>query len=180
MNTPTTTTTTGTKFEDVLDFDLQGTIAGYWLVALRLITGYWFLHAGWTKFAFVSGDAFDASGYLANGTAGSPINGFFVWAAGTPWLMEITNVMIPTGEFLIGLGLIVGGLVRLASFFGAVLMVFFYLGNADWAHGLVNGDLFGLVLFVTLATFGAGRILGLDAVLEERFAESRLAKFLLG
>jgi thiosulfate dehydrogenase [quinone] large subunit len=60
-------------------------------------------------------------------------------------------------------------------------MVFFYLGNADWTHGLVNGDLFGLVLFVTLATFGAGRILGLDAYIEEMdLGKSRLAKFLLG
>ncbi|MDS0297491.1 DoxX family membrane protein [Halogeometricum sp. S1BR25-6] len=177
MNTPTTTTRTAV--EDVLEFDLQGTIAGYWLVALRLITGYWFLHAGWTKFAFVSGEAFDASGYLANNSG--PIQGFFAWVAATPWLMDVTNVMIPAGEFLIGLGLIVGALVRLASFFGALLMAFFYLGNADWAHGLVNGDLFGLVLFVTLATFGAGRILGLDAYLEKLdLADNRVAKFILG
>jgi thiosulfate dehydrogenase [quinone] large subunit len=53
--------------------------------------------------------------------------------------------MIPVGETLIGLGLIVGGLVRLASFFGGVLMVFFYLGNASWSHGFVNGDLMGLL-----------------------------------
>ncbi|ADQ68486.1 doxx protein [Halogeometricum borinquense DSM 11551] len=180
MSTPTTTTT-DTKFDDVLNFDLQGTLAGYWLVAVRLITGYWFLHAGWNKFAFVSGESFDAAGYLLNGTTASPLHGFFAWAAATPWLMEFTNFMIPTGEFLIGLGLIVGGLVRLASFFGAVLMVFFYLGNADWAHGLVNGDLMGLVLFVTVATFGAGRILGLDAYLEKfDFAKTKAAKFILG
>jgi thiosulfate dehydrogenase [quinone] large subunit len=180
MSTPTTTTTRST-YDELLNFDLQGTLAGYWLVALRLITGYWFLHAGWTKFGFVSGEAFDASGYLLHATGGSPIHGFFAWAASMPWLMSFTNFMIPAGEFLIGLGLIVGGLVRLASFFGAVLMVFFYLGNADWAHGLVNGDLFGLILFVTLATFGAGRILGLDAYLEKLdFAKSRAAKFILG
>ncbi|WP_144905158.1 DoxX family protein [Halobellus captivus] len=178
--TPTTRTAAETTFGNVLDFDLQGTLAGYWIAVLRVITGYWFLHAGFTKFSVVAGEPFDASGYLLNAT-GSPIAGLFAWVAGTPWLMDLTNLMVPAGEFLIGLGLIVGALVRLASFFGVLLMSFFYLGNADWAHGLVNGDLMGLLLFVTLATLGAGRILGLDAYLEKLdFANTRIAKFLLG
>ena len=181
MTTTPTQAATETTFDDILNFDLGGPVAGYWLAILRVVTGYWFLHAGFTKFAFVSGEPFDASGYLLQGTAGSPIHGFFAWAAGTPWLMEFTNFAIPAGEFLIGLGLVVGALVRLASFFGVLLMVFFYLGNADWAHGLVNGDLMGLLLFVTIATLGAGRILGLDAYLEQLdLADTRIAKFLLG
>jgi thiosulfate dehydrogenase [quinone] large subunit len=59
--------------------------------------------------------------------------------------------------------------------------VFFYLGNADWAHGIVNGDLMGLMLFVTLGVLGAGRVLGLDAILEKTgIGETRAAKYLLG
>ncbi|MFD1598079.1 DoxX family protein [Halobellus rarus] len=179
--TPTTQTSAAeTTFGNVLDFDLQGTLAGYWIVALRVITGYWFLHAGYTKFSFVAGEPFDASGYLLN-ASGSPIAGLFAWVGSTPWMLEFTNFMIPMGEFLIGLGLIVGALVRLASFFGGVLMVFFYLGNADWAHGLVNGDLMGLMLFVTLGILGAGRVLGIDAILEKtELGKKRIAKFLLG
>mgnify|MGYP002761273718 FL=1 len=166
---------------NAVGFDLNGTLAGYWAAALRIITGYWFLNAGVTKFAFVAGEPFDASGYLLNGTAGSPIHGFFVWAAQTPWLLELTNVVIPVGEALIGLGLLVGGLVRLASFFGGVLMVFFYLGNASWSHGVVNGDLMGLLLFVTVGVLGAGRVLGLDALLEQTdVGSSRAARYLLG
>ena len=178
--TPTTQPTGETTFGNVLDFDLQGTLAGYWIAVLRVITGYWFLHAGFTKFSFVAGEPFDASGYLLN-ASGSPIAGLFAWVAGTPGMLEFTNLMIPLGETLIGLGLIVGALVRLASFFGVVLMTFFYLGNADWAHGFVNGDLMGLLLFVTLATLGAGRILGLDTYLERLdLADNRVAKYLLG
>jgi len=45
-------------------------------------------------------------------------------------------------------------------------MFFFYFGNAGWANGFVNGDLFGLLLFVTIIVFGAGRVFGIDAVLE--------------
>ena len=51
--------------------------------------------------------------------------------------------------------------------FGAFLMAFFYFGNAGWAHGFVNGDLMGLLLFVTMIVQGAGRVMGLDAYLEE-------------
>jgi len=182
MSTTTPTTQTAeTTFGNVLDFDLQGTVAGYWLAILRIVTGYWMLHAGLTKFAFISGEAFDASGYLLHASAASPLQGFFAWAAATPWLLGFTNFMIPVGETLIGLGLVVGALVRLASFFGVILMTFFYLGNADWAHGLVNGDLMGLMLFVTVATLGAGRVLGLDAYIEGLdFADTRIGKFLLG
>lgn len=172
-----TTTATETRF----DFGTHrvGNLGAYWLVALRLITGWWFLQAGVTK--LIAPEPFAAGGWLANATGASPLHGLFVWVANTPWLLAFTDVAIPVGEALIGLGLVVGALTRLAALFGGVLMVLFYLGNADWAHGLVNGDLFGLVLFVTLATFGAGRILGLDAYLEKLdFAKSRAAKFILG
>ncbi|MBB6647052.1 DoxX family protein [Halobellus ruber] len=174
-------TSTRQRLDNTVEFDLNGTLAGYWVAALRVITGYWFLHAGVTKFAFIAGEPFDASGWMLNATGGSPIHGFFVWAANTPWLLELTNFMIPVGETLIGLGLLVGALVRLAAFFGGVLMTFFYLGNAAWSHGFVNGDLLGLLMFVTIGMLGAGRVLGLDALLEGTdVGDTRTAKYLLG
>ncbi|WP_256288726.1 DoxX family protein [Halobellus inordinatus] len=168
-----------TTVGNVVDFDLQGTLAGYWVAVLRVVTGYWFLHAGVTK--YLAAEPFNAQGWLLNSTGGSPIQGFLVWVGQTPWLLEFTNLMIPLGETLIGLGLVVGAFVRLASFFGAFLMVFFYLGNAAWSHGLVNGDLMGLLLFATLGVLGAGRVLGLDAVIEKAdLGNTRAAKYLLG
>ncbi|MFC4542597.1 TQO small subunit DoxD [Halosolutus amylolyticus] len=162
------------------EFEYADSVAGYVMVGIRLIVGYWFLHAGWTKFAFVAGEPFDAAGYLMH--AETPIAGLFEIVATTPWLLEFTNVMIPLGEFLIGLGLILGALVRLAAFFGGVLMTLFYLGNADWAHGYVNGDLLGLMLFVIIGVFAAGRILGVDAYLEQlEFVQRRpWLRYLLG
>jgi thiosulfate dehydrogenase [quinone] large subunit len=60
-------------------------------------------------------------------------------------------------------------------------MVFFYLGNAAWSHGLVNGDLLGLLAFVTLGVLGAGRVLGLDAYIEDMdIGSSRPMKYVLG
>ncbi|WP_254531783.1 DoxX family protein [Natrinema gelatinilyticum] len=161
-------------------FEYADSIAGYVLVAVRLLVGYWFLHSGWGKFAFVAGDPFSAAGYLQN--AQSPIAWLFEIVAGTPWLLEVTNVMIPLGEFLIGLGLVLGAFVRLAAFFGGVLMTLFYLGNADWAHGYVNGDLLGFLMFVIVGAFAAGRILGVDAFLEAtEFVRQRpWLRYLLG
>ncbi|ELZ86659.1 DoxX protein [Haloferax elongans ATCC BAA-1513] len=163
-----------------MEFDYSEGVTGYVLVLVRLLTGYWFLHAGWTK--LVGPEAFDASGWMIHGAEGAPIHGFLVWAANTPWMLELTNFMIPAGEFLIGLGIMVGLLTRLAAFFGGFLMVFFYLGNADWAHGYVNGDLFGLLLFVIVGTLAAGRIYGLDAIVEKmEFVRQRpILKYLLG
>ena len=163
-----------------VSFDYAESVAGYWTVALRLVTGYWMLHSGLSK--LLAAEPFSAAGYLANAPAASPLSGFFAWAAATPWLLEFTDFMIPVGEFLIGLGLVLGALVRLAALFGGVLMVFFYLGNADWAHGYVNGDLRGLVLFVTVGVFAAGRIVGLDAYLEatEFVKANRALRYLLG
>lgn len=176
----TTTKTTINAFGNTYKLQDVGPGAGYAILAVRLVVGYWFLHAGWGKFAFVAGEPFDAAGYLAN--AETPIAGLFQLVAGTPWLLELTNIMIPVGEFLIGLGIILGALTRLAAFFGGFLMTMFYLGNADWAHGFVNGDLMGFMLFAIIGVFAAGRIVGVDAVVEQtEFVQQRpWLRYLLG
>src|SRR6056297_232851 len=176
MTTNQTTALLGARY----DFDDADTVASYTMLLVRLVVGYWFLHAGWTKFAFVAGEPFSAAGYLAN--AESPIAWLFAIVAETPWLLEFTNFMIPLGEFLIGLGILLGALTRLAAFFGGFLMVLFYLGNADWAHGYVNGDLMGLLLFAIVGIFATGRVLGIDGFIEDtEFVRQRpWLRYLLG
>lgn len=34
-----------------VSLELSGTWAGYWIAMLRLLTGWWFFHAGITKYA---------------------------------------------------------------------------------------------------------------------------------
>ena len=77
------------------------------------------------------------------------------------------NAVIPIGEVLIGLGLILGALTRTAALFRAAMLFFFYFGGEHWRHGLVNSDLLGLVLFVTILVFGAGRVWRIDSYLEQ-------------
>lgn len=160
-----------------VSLNLSGEWAAYWLAFLRVLTGYWFLHAGVTK---LMEWPFSAEGYLLNASRGTVLAPVEVWVAHNAlWL---PNVMVPVGETLIGLGLVVGFLTRLAAFNGAFLMAFFYVTNHGWSHGMVNGDLMGLLLFVTVAVLGAGRVLGLDAYVERtRFVRRhRWLNYLLG
>lgn len=154
--------------------------AAYWMFFLRVLTGWWFMHAGLTK-VMENGLMMPASGvgwFMGNEAAIT----YPIMQAFSGSLLPLVQFLIPVGELLIGLGLIVGLLTRLAAFNGALLMSFFYFGNMDWAHGLFSGDLMGLLLFMTVAIFGAGRVWGLDAIVEKMpFVQKRpWMRYLLG
>lgn len=151
-----------TVFGREYTLDLSGKLTGYWVVFIRLLVGWWFLHEGLNKYA--TPGAFSAGWFLEKtGTIVSPVLNAF--AGGTT--EAAVNIVVPIGELLIGLGLILGALTRTAAFFGAVMMFFLYFGGEHWRRGLVNGDLLGLVLFVTIIIVGAGRVWGVDAYLEK-------------
>lgn len=142
------------------------TLSVWFILALRLMMGIAFLQAGSSK---LLGGGFSAAGYLANAPAanGSPFADLFISMSQTTWFMEFVNLAVPWGQLLIGLGLLVGCLTRLAAFWGAFMMVMFYFGNWDIAHGYINGDFAYMLVFLSVAAFGAGRILGLDAYIEQ-------------
>ena len=95
------------------------------------------------------------------------------------WLVEPG---VPLFETLIRLALIFGAFTRFAAFDRAIFIVLFWLGNAEFGHGLVNGDLMGLLLFMTTIVLAAGRYYGLDAVVEKLDVVERHPKlrYLLG
>jgi thiosulfate dehydrogenase [quinone] large subunit len=140
-------------------------LSAWFVLALRLMMGYAFLYAGWEK---VAAGGWTANGYLENVAAanGNPLEGMFAAMAGSPLFMDFVNIAVPWGELLIGLGLLVGALVRLAAFFGALMMLMFYFGNWSVEHGVINGDFAYMLVFLAIAAFGAGRILGLDTYIE--------------
>ncbi|WP_135852067.1 DoxX family protein [Halorussus salinus] len=141
-------------------------LSAWFVLALRLMMGYAFAYSGFTK--ITAAEPFSATGYLTNAVpAESPLVGLFHWMGSTPWFADFLSIAVPWGELLIGLGLLVGALTRLAAFFGAFMMLMFYFGNWDIAHGFINGDFAYMLVFLAVAAFGAGRILGLDAVIEQ-------------
>jgi thiosulfate dehydrogenase [quinone] large subunit len=169
----------GTRLKNEFAFDADGPLAGYWIAMLRVLTGWWFFHAGVTKL-IEDGLAFTYGPAYMKGMTGTALGPIPVWMGNNlAWLIEPG---VPLFETLIGLALMVGVLTRLAAFGGVIFMVLFWVGNAGFGHGLVNSDLMGLLLFVTMMVLAAGRYYGLDAVIEKTGLVERHPKlrYLLG
>ncbi len=166
-------------FADTLDVGVATPLAGYWLAILRVITGWWFFHAGVTKL-LEGGLAYSYGPIYLQGMEGTALGPLPVWMGNNlAWLIEPG---VPVFETLIGLAIMAGVLTRLAAFGGAFFMTLFWVGNADFAHGVVSGDFMGLLLFVTVAALAAGRYFGLDAILEQTkiVRERPKLKYLMG
>ncbi|MFB6073924.1 MAG: DoxX family protein [Haloarculaceae archaeon] len=172
-------TNTANPLAGKMEFELSGAWATSWLAVLRIVTGWWFFHAGVTKiiedgFNYTYGPIFLQH---MDGTALGPVP---VWMGNNlAWLIKPG---VPLFETLIGLGLMFGLLTRLASFGGAFFMTLFFVGNAGFEHGLVTSNLLGLLLFITMIVFATGRYYGLDAIIEDtEFVRNRpKLRYLLG
>jgi thiosulfate dehydrogenase [quinone] large subunit len=165
--------------DDEFEFELSGPLSEYWIAMLRLITGWWFFHAGVTKL-IEDGLAFSYGPIYLQGMEGTVLGPIPVWMGNNlAWLIEPG---VPVFETLIGLALIAGLLTRFAAFGGAIFMTLFWVGNAGFGHGVVTGDFMGLLLFVTVGVLAAGRYFGLDGILETtEFVKQRpRLKYLLG
>jgi thiosulfate dehydrogenase [quinone] large subunit len=152
-------------------FFFQNTKASILWLLVRLYVGFDFIEAGWHKFndpAWMG----DGSGILGFWTRAAGVN-----AAGQPvitygWYRSFIQFLIDSnsavwfsklivfGELLVGLGLIVGGLVGIAAFFGALMnMSFLMAGTVS-----TNPVLFFLGILLILAWKNAG-YLGIDRFL---------------
>ncbi len=136
--------------------------ASFVLLIIRLYLGWQWITSGWGK---LTGDSpFDASGFLKGALqkmggdhpSVSQWWGSFVENFALP-NVGFFNFMIPWGEFLVGLGLILGCLTTLAIFFG-MMMNFSFLFSGTVSH---NPQMLLLSIFVIVAGYNAGRI-GLD------------------
>ncbi len=103
-------------------------IAAVIVMIVRFVVGYAWLTAGWHK--ITGATPFNAGGFL-NNAVNNPIvdkaTGEAVYPTYLAFLehfalpnVKIINVLIPWGEFLVGLGLILGTLTLTAAFFGIV------------------------------------------------------------
>jgi thiosulfate dehydrogenase [quinone] large subunit len=140
----------------------ENKIAAGILTVLRLYLGYEWMTAGYHKLA----GGFDTSGFLkgaianpVKGPDGSVVYGWYVDFLQHMALpnAHIFNTIVPLGEFLVGLGLILGCLTTAAMFFGLV-MNFSYM-----FAGTVSSNPMDILLGVIIiaAGYNAGRI-GLD------------------
>ena len=138
------------------------------LVALRFTIGWHFFYEGVSKAAnayWTSAGYLDQSqGFLSEWFANLASN------ASTLAVVDALNVW---GLILVGLGLMLGGLTRTATFFGIMMLFLYYVATPPWpgfvysipaegAYMIINKTLIELcALFVTLF-FSTGHIVGLD------------------
>ena len=112
--------------------------------------------------------------------SGIALGGIPVWMGNNlAWLIEPG---VPLFETLIGLALMAGALTRFAAFGGVIFISLFWIGNAEFGHGVVNSDLMGLLLFLTVIVLAAGQHYGFDALVERTELVERHPKlrYLLG
>jgi len=132
------------------------------LTIIRVWLGYNWFTAGLGK---ITG-GFDASGFL-KGAVGNPVmgpDGNMVYGWYVSFLenfalpnIDVFNFIVPWGETLIGLGLMLGCLTTAAMFFGLVMNFSFFLAGTV-SHNPTD-IFFGFIILT--AGFNAGRY-GLD------------------
>ncbi len=174
------------------DFEYSERWIGYSIVIMRVVMGWVLFQGGVTKLVTYldapPANDWTAAGFLANAIPeGNPFTGMFAAMAGS----ATVDLLVMWGLTLTGLGLIVGALVRWNAFWGAVMMLMFWMASLTGglmqglpvAHGWVVDDhLVYAVLLFGLGAIGAGRILGLDARIEELglVKRNRWLRYLLG
>ncbi|MEY8757957.1 DoxX family membrane protein [Peribacillus frigoritolerans] len=131
------------------------------LTILRIFIGWQWLNAGWSK---ITSGKFDASvfitGAIGKVTGEHPaVQSWWADFLGDFALpnVGIFNILVPWGEFLVGLGLISGTFTTFAVLMG-VLMNFSYMFSGATS---TNPQMVLIEIFILVAGFNAARI-GLD------------------
>lgn len=130
------------------------------LLVMRVYLGWQWITAGWHK--LTGGEPFDASGFLKNAIAHPVVKqgtNELVYPTYIAFLehvalpnVKLFNVIIPFGEFMVGLGLILGALTTAAAFFGLLMnFMFMFAGTVSTNPWLV---LFGMVVWIGGANAG--------------------------
>lgn len=138
-----------------MKFIRENVIVAGVVAIIRIMLGWSWMTAGWGKIV----NNFDATGYLNNavnnpvmdnatGTAMYPTYTWFIETFALP-NVKMINIMIAWGEFLVGIGLIVGTLTLAATFFG-LLMNFMFL-----FAGTISSNPYMVVLSLIIMAAGA-------------------------
>jgi thiosulfate dehydrogenase [quinone] large subunit len=147
------------------------------MLGLRIVMAWVFLQAGLSKLfegGLADPLAWSSTGFLQNAIAeANPLHGLFLFFAD---YAAIVDPMVVFGQILIGLALLFGAFFRFAALMGAIQLSLFW--TAAWQGGLMAGfpvahghfvdsSFVYMLLLFGLGAWGAGRILGVDRVLEE-------------
>ncbi len=128
--------------------------------------GWFFFYAGITK---VLDPKWSAASTIKGATV---LAGFYNWLL-DPSILPVVNFMNEWGLTLLGVSLIVGFLVRPASFFGAILMALYYLAQLKFPYPnphslIVDQHIIYIFILLYFAAARAGKAWGLDGYFRRR------------
>jgi thiosulfate dehydrogenase [quinone] large subunit len=134
------------------------------LLILRLSMGWLMLYAGIVK---IMNPAWSAAGYLKGA---STFSGFYNWLA-QPGILQVVNFLNEWGLTLLGISLLVGFLVKVSSWLGAVLMLLYYFPILRFPYPgthsfIIDDHIIYLFVLIFFAFVGAGNYWGLDQYLK--------------
>jgi len=145
---------------------------------LRLTMGWFFVWSGFDK---LLGD-WTSAGFLVNATKG-PLEGWFADLGASSAAVDVIDGLVIWGQILIGISLILGVVTRFALFWAGAMMFMFYLAQLPPEHNpFVDDHIIYIGVFLLLGAVGAGRILGLDVLIEKLPFVRRIrgSEYLLG
>lgn len=139
-----------------------------WLVILRVAIGWHFLYEGVIK---LLNPNWSSVGYLLDSKG--IFSSFFQSLAASSNVVNVVDLMNQWGLVLIGLGLILGGLTRIACYSGMLLLAFYYLSHPPFVGIKFAMPLEGNYLLVdkvfiefcalgVLSIFPTGKYIGID------------------
>ncbi len=144
------------------------TISLYILVILRFAIGWHFLYEGMVK---LTDSNWTSAGYLAESKW--LFSGLFHWIASNPGVLNAVDFLNIWGLILIGAGLMLGLLTRIASISGIVLIGLYFIASpplisSTGGPGLeghylwVDKNLIELIALAIIALMPTGNFIGLD------------------
>lgn len=141
------------------------------LVAARVAAGVLFFYAGWEK---IINPAWSAAGYLSGA---KDFHALYAWFA-SAGVLSFVNFVNKWGLLLLGVALILGAFVRLASGLGIALMALYYLPLAwpfvDANSFIVDEHILLIALLLIFIAWRAGHVWGVDGYWARRKSYRRL------
>lgn len=141
------------------------------LVVLRMIIGWHLLFEGFAK---LLNPGWSSIGFLRESQW--IMSGFAHWITANSGVLNVVDFLNTWGLIAIGLALILGLCSRTAAFFGAALVLIYYLNNppltgieysipTEGNNLIVNKTLIEAVALFMLAIFPTSQIFGLDLLI---------------
>lgn len=149
-------------------------IQTFLLVTLRILLGWYFLYEGIVK---ITNPDWTCYSYLMDSQG--PFSNLFHSMAANTSLVAVFNFLNRWGLTLIGLGLMLGVLTQLATFFGMLILIVYFcshpaLASASYMMPMegsylwVNKTLLEVFMMAVLLVFPTGHIIGIDRFICKR------------